>query len=60
MRKKLLIVVTILAFACISAWADTEINSSNFPDEVFREFVSNYDVNKDGILHEHGDITLQQ
>ena len=23
-----------------------------FPDEVFREFVSNYDVNKDGILQD--------
>ena len=52
MRKKLLVVVTILTLASTSAWADTEINSSNFPDEVFLEFVSNYDVNKDGILQD--------
>jgi len=50
--KKLLVVVMILTLASSCAWADAEINASNFPDSVFREFVSNYDTNKDGILQD--------
>ncbi len=35
----------------IAAWADVEINETNFPDENFRSFISSdIDTDGDGIL----------
>ena len=38
--------------ACSLAWADTAIDSTNFPDGIFREFVRNFDTNRDGTLQD--------
>ena len=42
----------ILLTAGSLAWADTAVDSSNFPDERFREFVRNFDTNNDGLLQD--------
>lgn len=34
------------------AWAQTAINTTTFPDAAFREVVSNFDTNNDGILQD--------
>lgn len=32
------------------AFADVAVNETNFPDEVFRDYVSEYDSDEDGTL----------
>ena len=48
MRKILLLFVTLLA--SLSAWADVEINETNFPDANFRNWLLAQETGEDGIL----------
>ena len=51
MRKfSALAAVLLLMSSC--AWAQTAINTTTFPDAAFREVVSNFDTNNDGILQD--------
>ena len=52
MGKKLFLVVLAAAiFSSNAAFGDVEINATNFPDEIFRTYVSeNFDDNSDGTL----------
>ena len=52
LHKKFSAVLTVFVLACSCAWADTTINAGSFPDSTFREFVSNFDTNNDGILQD--------
>ncbi|MBQ3652924.1 MAG: putative Ig domain-containing protein, partial [Synergistaceae bacterium] len=52
-RRKRLAVMLVVCLAVIenSAWADVAINATNFPDEIFKNYVSsNFDTNNDGTL----------
>ena len=45
--------VSMVLMACVSAWGDVAIDEANFPDSVFREYVSsNFDTDSDGMLSE--------
>ena len=53
MRKVRMIVLALGAvlMLSVSAWGDVEINATNFPDEVFRSYVSsNFDTDSDNVL----------
>ncbi len=49
MKKHLLLLLSLLAIA-IGAKADVEINSENFPDDNFRNYLLSQDYGKDGKL----------
>ena len=55
MRKCFAVLAGVFALAVISscAWADVAINSVNFPDEVFREYVKQFDYDSDGTLSDN-------
>ncbi|MBR0034767.1 MAG: leucine-rich repeat domain-containing protein [Synergistaceae bacterium] len=49
--RKAFAVVVFLALMCGGAWADVAINETNFPDEVFRAYVSsNFDTDSNDVL----------
>ena len=49
--KKVFLAVLGLCLIVSSAWADVEINATNFPDENFRNYLSaNFDTDNDGSL----------
>ncbi|MBQ7220301.1 MAG: leucine-rich repeat domain-containing protein [Synergistaceae bacterium] len=50
--KMIALAVSVMLAACVSAWGDVAINEANFPDAVFREYVSSsIDKNpSDGML----------
>ena len=48
MKKSLLLLVALLA--SLSMWADVEINSENFPDANFRNWLLEQDFGEDGVL----------
>ena len=54
--KKFAGIIIALCVSLVSAsqaWSDVEINESNFPDETFRDYVSeNFDEDSNGILSE--------
>ena len=39
-----------LSVVCSCSWADVAINATNFPNEVFREYVRQFDGNGNGVL----------
>ena len=43
-------VLVVMLAICSPVWADVAIDEANFPDEVFREYVSGLDKNNDGSL----------
>lgn len=46
-----LLLLLFLCLVCFSALADVSINESNFPDEIFREYIlNNIDTNADHML----------
>ena len=47
MKKCLLLLLSLLA---IGAKADVEINSENFPDDIFRNYLLDQEYGKDGII----------
>ena len=49
MKQKLLLSLFVLFTATI-AWADVEINETNFPDEIFRGFLLEQEYGSDGVL----------
>ena len=48
--KKLLLLSIYALFTATTAWADVEINETNFPDANFRNWVLSQDYGKDGVL----------
>ncbi|MBQ7221480.1 MAG: hypothetical protein IJS28_10915 [Synergistaceae bacterium] len=55
MKKGFAVLAGVFALAVVSscAWADVAINAENFPDELFRAYItSEYDRNRDGVLDE--------
>lgn len=52
MKKNLLLLFALLLGAAASAWADVEINETNFPDEAFRNWVMQWDTDNSGGLSE--------
>ncbi|MBQ3347530.1 MAG: hypothetical protein IJG39_10625, partial [Synergistaceae bacterium] len=43
--------IAFVALMCSGAWADVEINATNFPDDTFRSYVSsNFDTDDNGVL----------
>ena len=49
--KKIFCALVIIAVLIPGAWADVEINDTNFPDAVFRDYIfSRGDKDKDGVL----------
>ena len=49
--KKVFLILMLAAWVGWTAKADVTINSSTFPDNVFRAFISsNYDTNSNGVL----------
>ena len=56
MKKLLLIFVALLA--SLSAWADVEINESNFPDAYFRNWLLEQDYGSDGVLTDEEIISI--
>ena len=48
--KFLAAVLAVICAVCSPVWADVAIDEANFPDEVFREYVSGLDKNNDGSL----------
>ena len=65
MKRLVGIIVGILAvLSSVIALADVEINEENFPDEMFREYVRQFDKNMDGVisddeLHEVNIISIE-
>ncbi len=54
MRKTVGILLSlVLMMVCVFALADVEINETNFPDEIFRQYIldAGFDINGDGILN---------
>ena len=49
MKRYLLLLLSLLAIA-IGAKADVEINSANFPDANFRNYLLDQEYGKDGII----------
>ena len=49
MKRYLLLLLSLLAIA-IGAKADVEINSANFPDDIFRNYLLDQEYGKDGII----------
>ena len=49
MKKYLLLLLSLLAIA-IGAKADVEINSANFPDDIFRNYLLAQNYGQDGVL----------
>lgn len=47
----LILLISIIPFS-VNAAGSVEINAENFPDEFFREYVKNYDLDNDGHLSE--------
>ena len=67
--KKILSAVGVLALACTTAfggwwssyWRPVNIDSTNFPDATFRNYVSStWDKNGDGVINEKDDISNGQ
>ena len=52
MKKKLLFMFALLLGAAASAWADVEINETNFPNEAFRTYVTQFDTDQNGSFSE--------
>ena len=50
MKKKLLLLFALALVATATALADVEINEANFPDPVFREWVTLWDTDSSGAL----------
>ena len=49
--KKVFALMVCFSVMCGAAWGEVEINATNFPDEIFRTYVSkNFDGDSDGIL----------
>ncbi|MBQ6418170.1 MAG: hypothetical protein IJJ91_05830, partial [Synergistaceae bacterium] len=49
--KRVFAAMIFVALMCGGAWADVEINSTNFPDDNFRSYVSsNCDTDSNGVL----------
>ncbi len=49
--RRIFTVIAFLALTCAGAWADVEINSTNFPDENFRSIIEgDFDTDNDGVL----------
>ena len=49
MKQKLLFILMAL-LSTMTAWADVEINETNFPDENFRSYLLSQDYGQDGVL----------
>ena len=51
-RSKVLMLAVMMLAICVKAWADVEINETNFPDAALRRELkdSNYDTDQDGRL----------
>ena len=51
--KRVVLAVGVMLMASVSAWAGLEIDETNFPDSVFREYLSsNFDTDSDDMLNE--------
>ena len=50
MMKKLLLLSALMMLSAGSAWADVEINETNFPDENFRSWLLAQSYGSDGVL----------
>ncbi len=50
LMKKILCAVGAVALACTAAFGDVAINSTNFPDVAFRNYVSVFDKDGNGTL----------
>ena len=50
MKKSLLLIVALLA--SLSAWAEVEINETNFPDANFRNWLLEQSYGQDSVLYE--------
>ena len=51
--RSIVLAVSFVLVASVSAWADVAIDETNFPDDVFREYVrSHFDTDGDGMLNE--------
>lgn len=48
MKKKLLLMLAFALAMSFQAWADVEINETNFPDEAFRTYVAQFDTDQSG------------
>ena len=48
MKRKLLLLTVLLS--AMTAWADVEINETNFPDENFRNYLLSQEYGADGKL----------
>lgn len=48
--KKTLLIISMALLTAMSAWADVQINETNFPDENFRNWVLSQDYGADGML----------
>ena len=49
MKRYLILLLSLLAIA-IGTKADVEINSDNFPDDIFRNYLLDQEYGKDGII----------
>ena len=50
MKLKSLLISSLMLLSAGSAWADIEINETNFPDENFRNWLSSQTYGSDGVL----------
>ena len=50
MKRKILLLTVLLS--AMTAWADVEINETNFPDENFRNYLLSQEYGADGVLTE--------
>ncbi len=50
MKLKSLLLSALMMLSAGSAWADVEINETNFPDENFRNYLLEQDYGSDGVL----------
>lgn len=60
--KKTLLIISMALLTAMSAWADVEINETNFPDENFRNWVLSQEYGADGVLTDEeiaGIITIE-
>ena len=48
MKKKLLLMLAFALAMSFQAWADVEINETNFPDGAFRTYVAQFDTDQSG------------
>ena len=55
--KKSLLIISMALLTAMSAWADVEINETNFPDENFRNLLLSWYEGADGVLTD-GEIAL--